>query len=361
MQAVMEQLMNEDWRTTSLKALLDTLFFAGTHHVLAPYSSGVGAIFMLHHVRPREESNAFAPGRYLEITPDFLEQTILCARKLGRDIISLDEVHRRLVQRDFDRKFVCFTLDDGYLDNFDHAFPVFRKHAVPFSVYLATGLPAGTVALWWQVMEEVIADATAIDLAIDGRRFQRATATIGDKYRAFDELDRLVRSLSPSQLSSVFEQLCAAGKIEPTTRCRNGAMTWDMLRQLAASGLATIEAHTVNHVAVSKQTAEEVRAEMERCCDTIAKEIGRAPRHFAYPFGDPASAGPRDFQICRELGFLTATTTRKGVLFPQHGEHLCALPRVSLNGHYQSCRHVELFLSGVPFMLFNRFKRINVS
>ena len=353
--------MNAYWRTKSLRALLDALFVAGTHHVSTPYSSGVGAIFMLHHVRPREPSNGFAPGRYLEITPDFPEQTILCARKLGRDIISLDEVHRRLVQRDFDRQFVCFTLDDGYSDNFEHAFPVFREHAAPFSVYLSTGLPEGTVALWWEVLEEVIANATIVDLCIDGRPFRRTTATIGEKYRAFHELDQRMRSLPPAQLGSVFEQLCAAGDIEPTSRCRNVAITWDMLRQMAVSGLATIEAHTVSHVAVSKQAPEEIRADIERCRETIAKEIGRAPRHFAYPFGDPASAGPRDFEICRDLGFLTATTTRKGVLFPQHGEHLCALPRISLNGHYQSDRYVELFLSGVPFMLFNRFKRVNVA
>ena len=128
--------MNGYWRTKSLMALLDALFTARTHHVLAPCSSGVGAIFMLHHVRPHEEPNEFAPGRYLEITPDFLERAILCARKLGHDIIGLDEVHRRIVQRDFDRKFVCFTLDDGYIDNFDYAFPVFQGERPASPVWL---------------------------------------------------------------------------------------------------------------------------------------------------------------------------------------------------------------------------------
>jgi peptidoglycan/xylan/chitin deacetylase (PgdA/CDA1 family) len=81
----------------------------------------------------------------------------------------------------------------------------------------------------------------------------------------------------------------------------------------------------------------------------------------AYPLGDAGSAGPREFALAAELGFKTAVTTRSGVLFSEHREHLTALPRVSLNGHFQAIRYVDVLLSGAPFALMNGFRRVDAA
>ena len=62
--------------------------------------------------------------------------------------------------------------------------------------------------------------------------------------------------------------------------------------------------------------------------------------------------------LAREAGFKTAVTTRKGMLFGDHRRYLTALPRVSLNGEYQSLTYTALYLSGAPFALWNRFQHI---
>ena len=100
---------------------------------------------------------------------------------------------------------------------------------------------------------------------------------------------------------------------------------------------------------------------MSRGRDQLEQRTGVRATHFAYPYGDAGSAAQREFDMAEQLGFLTAVSTRKGVLFPEHGEHLHALPRISLNGDYQQTRNVELFLGGVPFALFQGFRRLDVS
>ena len=65
--------------------------------------------------------------------------------------------------------------------------------------------------------------------------------------------------------------------------------------------------------------------------------------------------------LARQVGFQTAVTTRKGMLFPAHRRHLMALPRVSLNGEYQSLTYTALCLSGAPFAMWNRFQQVNAA
>ena len=67
-----------------------------------------------------------------------------------------------------------------------------------------------------------------------------------------------------------------------------------------------------------------------------------------------------NYALLKEHGFDTASTTRKGVLFPEHADHLHALPRVSLHGDYQLERYVTLFMSGAPFALQRGFRRLDV-
>jgi peptidoglycan/xylan/chitin deacetylase (PgdA/CDA1 family) len=138
-------------------------------------------------------------------------------------------------------------------------------------------------------------------------------------------------------------------------------MSWSEIASLADDPLVSIGAHTVNHVMLRKWPAEVAREEIKRSIEVIKDALGREPRHLAYPVGDAGSAGPREFALAAELGFKTAVTTRSGVLFPEHREHLTALPRVSLNGHFQAIRYVDVLLSGAPFALMNGFRRVDAA
>ena len=77
------------------RAALNTLYFSGAYRALRPLLGGVGAILMLHHVRPSRRDR-FQPNHLLEVTPRFFETVIRRLRRSKVDLISLDEMHRRL-------------------------------------------------------------------------------------------------------------------------------------------------------------------------------------------------------------------------------------------------------------------------
>jgi peptidoglycan/xylan/chitin deacetylase (PgdA/CDA1 family) len=271
-------------------------------------------------------------------------------------------MHRRLSEGDFRRRFVCITIDDGYRDTLQWAYPILKRHEVPFAVYIPTSFPDRVGELWWLALEAVVARNARINLLIDGEERGFDCRTVAEKRRLFDELYGYLRSFAAEEdLRRVVRDLCGRYQVDIASFCEELCMGWDELAKLAADPLVTIGAHTVNHFMLAKVPEKTVRAEMRLSRTVIEASLGTSPDHLSYPVGDPTSAGEREFRIAAELGFKTAVTTRPGVLFPEHREHLMALPRISLNGEHQQLRYVRVLLSGAATAMWNGFRRVNAA
>jgi peptidoglycan/xylan/chitin deacetylase (PgdA/CDA1 family) len=329
--------------------------------LLRPFVSGIGVILTLHHVRP-PRFDGFQPNRLLEVTPGFLEAVVLELRRANFDLVSLDEMHRRLIEDDHGRRFVCITIDDGYRDTMQWAFPVLKRHEVPFAVYIPTSFPDRLGELWWLALEAVVARNVHISVTMDGREVSYACATVAEKRLVYEQLYGWVRGLpSEDDLRNAVRDLCTRYAVDITAFCDELCMSWSELARLAADPLVTIAAHTVNHVRLAKVPERSARSEMDMSRSVIEAALGLRPQHLSFPVGDKTSAGPREFAIAADLGFRTAVTTRAGVLFPEHKRHLHALPRVSLNGQYQQMRYVRVLLSGAGTALWNGFRHVDAA
>ena len=347
-------------RSTIIRAGLDALYFSGAHRVLRPFFGGVGTIFMLHHVRPAH-AGPFQPNRHLEITPDFLRATLAYIRASGIDIITLDELQRRLAEQDFSRRFTCFTSDDGYRDNCDFALPAMREFDAPFAVYVTSDFAKGTGRLWWIALERLIARADAIEAPIDGDRVRLDTSTAVGKEMAFDRLHGWLRGLPDAALRREMTALCAAHGVDENAISRELCMSWDELKSFAADPLVTIGAHGVSHCNISKQSEADALQELTSSRLQIEAALQRPVRHLAYPYGDRCAAGTREFALAQQAGFATAVTTRPGVIFADNAEQLTALPRVSLNGNFQDTRYLPVLTSGAATAMYNGFRRGSVA
>jgi peptidoglycan/xylan/chitin deacetylase (PgdA/CDA1 family) len=351
----------KQFRNNIIRAGLGALYFTGAHYLLRPIFAGVGAIFMLHHVRPSRDAE-FQPNHHLEVTPEFLRAMLAHLRAQDIDIITIDEVHQRLIERNFSRRFACFTLDDGYRDNRDFALPIMREFKAPFTVYVASDFAEGSGRLWWIALEMAIAKASSIETEIGGTAVRLDTSTPAAKQTAFDRLHDWLRRLPGEHImQDEITALCKRYGVDQTAICRELCMSWDELKSFATDPLTSFGAHSITHCNLAHQTEEIASQEMVVSRARIEGALQRPAIHLAYPYGDKIAAGAREFALANAAGFKTAVTTRPGMVFPGSAEHLTALPRVSLNGNYQDTRILPVLTSGAATAMWNGFRRIDAA
>lgn len=354
-------------KTRLLRSGLEMLHGAGLHLALARKWSGLGTIFMLHHIRPELPEGGsvdpdFHPNGILEITPEFLDAALDRIKQNGVELISLSEAVERIWTGDESgRRFAVFTIDDGYGDNYTHAWPVFERHSCPFTIFVTTKIADGTAELWWLALERVIAANGSVNATFDGNANTYATASASEKRAAYEAIYWPLRRMDEFAQRQWIRSFCNAHDFDLDGLCTSERLHWWQIREMMSDDLVTIGAHSLNHYALSKLTREQAFEEIVGSKQRIAKKTGVEPEFFCYPYGDVDSAGARDFSLASEAGFTAAVTTRKGLIFPEHGEHLMALPRVSLNGDYQQLKFIDLYLSGAPFAIWNKFRRVHAA
>lgn len=345
-------------RRRAIQAALGAIAATRADRALRPLTRGRGVILMGHHVRPARP-RGFAPNALLEITPDFLDAALRLLRAEGFETVPLDEVPERLRQPG--PPFAALTFDDGYRDNVEHALPVLRRHGAPATIFVAGDYAGGRGRLWWVELEEAIRRLDRVSLAVGGRRLAYETGTDGAKAAAFEGIYWALRTLPEPALREAVAELCRAAGIDTDALVAERCLGFEEIGSLAGEPGIAIGAHTLSHPRLATLDEAKARREIAASRALLEARLGRPVRHFAYPVGDPTSAGPREFALAREAGFATAVTTRPGHVFPEHAAHLHALPRVSLNGLHQTEGDLRALLSGLPFFLWNRGRRVSAA
>jgi peptidoglycan/xylan/chitin deacetylase (PgdA/CDA1 family) len=331
----------------------------GADRRLSSFARGRGVILMLHHVRPWRP-RTFAPNRVLEITPEFLDFALSELRREGFDIIPLDAVPDRLRRDRAGQPFAALTFDDGYRDNVEHAWPILMRHRAPWTIFITTEFADGTGRLWWVELERAIALKDRVTFALGGERLELPTRTVREKQAAFDIVHARVRAGPQELLRGLMASLAEGAGSRADCLAVDLCLNWKEIQSLAGESNVTIGAHTISHPILALLDRAAASREISCCKAQLEERLGRPVRHLAYPYGDPAAVGVREVGLARQAGFVTAVTSRPGHVFGDHGNHLHALPRVSINGLFQSESALRALLSGVPFLAWNRRRVVQV-
>jgi peptidoglycan/xylan/chitin deacetylase (PgdA/CDA1 family) len=314
-----------------------------------PAAGGRGVIFTLHHVLPHGKAGKFAPNAILSVTPEFLANAIRTAREAGLTPVHLHDLPSLLADPADKRKFVAFTLDDGYRDNAAFAAPVFREHGVPYTIFITAGFIERSRSIWWETAEALTRKVSSFRFDFGQGPEIVDTRTTARKTAAFDRLASFVATADEDEAVRLLDEAAISQGIDPMAIVDDLVMNAAELRHLAEDRLVHFGAHTLTHVNLRRVDAKRLGGEIEGSAEAVERYAGTRPLSFSYPYGWSSAASGREALAAAKAGFAVAVTTQPGVLGPASIAQPTLLPRVSLNGLYQKKRYVEALISGLPF------------
>ena len=217
---------------------------------------------------------------------DFDYQVGLAAKNF--DVIGLNDLEQALCEPR--GRHVMFTFDDGYRDNYTHAYQVLRSHGVPATFFVATGFLDSPQVPWWDEIAWMV--RTSPLSALDVNRWTSTPVPFDEPHResAIRRLLNVYKGL-PGELTADFIEFLATAL--QSGRCPHSLsddlwMTWDMVREMRRGGM-TFGGHTVTHPILANQSAEQQDWEIRECKRRLVAELDEPVFAFSYPVGGPSS------------------------------------------------------------------------
>ena len=283
-----------------------------------------GYVFMLHRVADKD-GDALSMNEDLKISPEFLESFIVANRE-KYDFISPMQIDLYFKKKN-NRKFIIFTMDDGYLDNFTIAYEIFKKYEIPFTVFVATSFPNKEANLWWFEIEHLILENEQLTLSDGSSYFCR---TKKEKNDVFFAIRQKLLSVSPFDIESEFKRLFSDYIFDFSETQNTLCVDWKKIEEVMNDPLFTLGAHTCHHYNLKAlPTLEAVKEEVKAGLLDFEKNLGIVPKIFAYPFGSVNEVGKREVIAARELGFLYAFKSFGGGI--KTLTNPTALPRIAFH------------------------------
>lgn len=157
-----------------------------------------------------------------------------------------------------------------------------------------------------------------------------------------DDADASVYSVAWPRLRKAGIPFTLFVSTDAVDAARPGYLTWDQIRELAASGV-TIGNQTASLAHLPALDLEAKGREIARANQRFNEELGFVPRLFAYPFG---AYGQADKRVVKELGFEAAFGQHSGVGHPD--ADLYGLPRFVMTAEYGSLERFRLAANALP-------------
>ncbi len=275
---------------------------------MAALTGTEGCIFMLHRFSAPE----FGVHGH---DPAALRRNLAHLRKRRYYLISLQEMFRRLRDREPLKRAVAFTIDDGYFDHARIAAPVFAEFDCPVTAFVATGFLDGKIWFWWDRLTHIF----------ESTRRKELTARVGNQavvYRLGSTADRAEQCWDLNvrcQNATEAERLACVGELSreadvevpAAPPARFAPMTWDEARQLEKGGMS-FGPHTVTHPVLTGTPDAQAEFEIAESWNRLSQKVAGPVPVFCYPNGRLRDFGDREVATIRRLGLWGAVVGQAG-------------------------------------------------
>lgn len=213
------------------------------------------------------------------------------------------------------------TIDDGYRDAFEIAFPLLKQFQIPATLFVITDFLDRKCWLWTDKARVLAANTTLSEIEFENRKFDLNGAASRKIVAAKinERLKRLPDAEKERRLADL--QKSFAVDLSEIPAPEFSAINWNEAKEMDENGVA-VESHTVSHPILTNISDERLGFELTQSKRRLGEILGRETNLFCYPNG---GYDERAKKFVAEAGFHAAVTTDLG--FNDSDSDLFALKR----------------------------------
>lgn len=269
-------------------------FFARVGHYQRRFGHNKLLVLTYHRVIPRNDARlqTIQPG--MVVMSDTFAMHIRALKRLFNLVHLCDWVHNVANGMPVLPNACAITFDDGWADNFHHAFPILAQEQTPATIFLVSDMIGTPLTFWPERLAHLVwNDGRGLTSDIlEGSELDflnglGVAALIRNRIPSRDDIDEIIvkaKKYSDQELKHKLDRAEERLHLPPTKG--HEILDWAQIEEMVQTGLVTLGSHTRSHcrltASVDEVTAEnEIRESKER----LESKLGCSVDTFCYPDG----------------------------------------------------------------------------
>lgn len=292
------------------------LYWSGASFLLSQLPARDSLLVLNYHRIGNSEDDLFDPGVF-SATAEQLDDQISYLKRSG-SLVTLEEALGFVdgtIKEKSRRCRVLITFDDGYLDNYEIAFPILRSHGAQGVFFLATSMVGSCHIPWWDHIAYLVKTARMRQFSL---RYPADLVVNLDESGLAESLRsilRLYKRPENSDPARFIRELTEESEGEEPPGTLRRFLNWDEAREMIRGGMA-IGSHTHSHHVLSQLEPARQYEELSKSLAILKEQLGAGADVLAYPVGVRTSFTGETQKLAQKAGYRAAFSFYGGTNLP---------------------------------------------
>lgn len=233
------------------------------------------------------------------------------------NIIALDELVEKIINKQkISRKTIAITFDDGWVDNYENAFPILKEFKIPATIFLPTSFTNSSKLFWTDrfsvlalLFREQNAEVQFVSKNAEVERSLRKLFHVTSDFQPCLETSILkLKTLGPKEREEILNALEDFLQFDPQMLIPPQFLNWKQISEMEANNI-TFGSHGHKHLELGRHSAEEIAMEVDNSLTILKNKIKKPSSVFCYPEGSFSEISDN---VLSKLG-VKATVANKNV------------------------------------------------
>ncbi|WP_411992766.1 polysaccharide deacetylase family protein [Agarivorans sp. DSG3-1] len=227
------------------------------------------------------------------------------------------------------KPYALITFDDGYIDSYQHAFPLLKKHDLSAVFFVVTEYTDGGSFAWWDEVAWLVKHCQLSQLKLE--HWPDAVDLTGKNET--QNIRKVLYAFKADQQFSMDEKLAQLRVLckAPVLPGSNSLFAnWQQLKEMADAGM-TIGSHTQSHPILAHLTPQQQRIELHESRMFIQDQLSNSVSMLAYPVGRTDSFTEQTQEMAKQCGYRLAFSFMNGINTKLTEQSAYSLKRISVD------------------------------